>query len=103
MFHLKNARENLAAGDISRKADSLRKAMDILFYLDATLDSNEPEAASPLHDSYQLILHQLSLGNSGNSVEALEIADKWLSGLLEAWQGLGRSSGENKKKGEPSQ
>ena len=88
LFHLGSARENLAAGDIALKAESLRKAMDILFYLDNALDAAEPEAANPLHDSYQMILAQLSLANSGNSPEALGRAEKWLSGLLEAWQGI---------------
>lgn len=94
LFHLGSAEKSLAAGDVARKAESLRKAMDILFYLDNALDANEPEAAHPLHDSYQRILFQLSLANSENSPEALALAVKWLTGLLEAWQGLA-SGGEN--------
>ena len=87
LFHLTAARESLATGDIVLKAESLRKAMDILFYLDNALDATEPEAAQSLRDSYQLILAQLSLANSENSQEALDLAEKWLAGLLEAWQG----------------
>ena len=45
-------------------------------------------AGQPLHESYQMILAQLSLANSGNSPEALGLAEKWLAGLLEAWQGI---------------
>jgi len=88
LFHLGSARESLVAGDIAPKTESLRKVMDILFYLDNALDGAEPEAAQPLHDSYQMILAQLSMANSENSVEALGLAEKWLAGLLEAWQGV---------------
>jgi len=88
LFHLGSARESLVAGDIAAKAESLRKVMDILFYLDNALDGAEPEAAQSLHDSYQMILAQLSMANSENSVEALGLAEKWLAGLLEAWQGV---------------
>jgi flagellar biosynthetic protein FliS len=88
LVHLGNAREGLVAGDVAAKAESLRKAMDILFYLDSALDASEPEAAQPLHESYQMILAQLSLANSENSRHALGLAEKWLAGLLEAWQGI---------------
>jgi len=88
LFHLANARESLAAKDISRKAESLRKAMDILFYLDNVLDSTAPETGDSLHNVYRVILAQLSLANSENSTEALDLAEKWLGGLLEAWQGI---------------
>ena len=93
LFHLGSARKNLAAGDVALKAESLRKAMDILFYLDNALDPGEVEAAQPLHDSYQMILAQLSLANSGNSLEALDLAEKWLAGLLVAWQGIAPGGG----------
>ncbi len=93
LFHLGSARKNLAAGDIASKAESLRKAMDILFYLDNALDANKPEAAQPLHDSYQMVLAQLSLANSENSAAALDLAEKWLVGLLEAWQGIAPGGG----------
>lgn len=89
LLHLTGARKSLAAGEIAGKAESLRKAMDILLYLDNALDAAEPEAAQPLHESYRMILAQLSLANSGNSPEALGLAEKWLTGLLEAWQGVG--------------
>ena len=92
LFHLGSARESLAGGDIALKAESLRKAMDILFYLDNALDAAEPEAAQSLHDSYQMILAQLSLANSGDSRQALDLAEKWLSGLLTAWQGIAPGS-----------
>ncbi|MCG2822297.1 MAG: flagellar export chaperone FliS [Desulfurivibrionaceae bacterium] len=88
LLHLTSARKSLAAGEIACKAESLRKAMDILFYLDKALDGAEPEAAQPLHASYQMILAQLSVANSENSPEALGLAEKWLAGLLEAWQGI---------------
>jgi flagellar biosynthetic protein FliS len=88
LFHLRNARESLVAGDIARKVESLRKAMDILYYLDNTLGSVESEATHILHDSYQMLLAQLSLANSENSPESLALAEKWLAGLLEAWQGI---------------
>lgn len=88
LAHLGNARESLAAGDVAAKAESLRKAMDILFYLDNALDASAPEAAQPLHESYRMILVQLSLANSENSRQALNLAEKWLAGLLEAWQGI---------------
>ncbi|MBU4033447.1 MAG: flagellar protein FliS [Proteobacteria bacterium] len=88
LFHLANARESLTAKDVSRKAESLRKAMDILFYLDNVLDPTTPETGESLHNSYQMILAQLSLVNSENSLEALDLAEKWLVGLLEAWQGI---------------
>lgn len=100
LFHLGSARESLAGGDIAAKAESLRKAMDILFYLDNALDAAEPEAAQWLHDSYQRILAQLSLANSGNSRQAQDLAEKWLSGLLEAWQGIAPGS-ENQSLSEP--
>ena len=93
LFHLGSARESLAGGNIALKAESLRKAMAILFYLDNALDGSAPEAVQPLHDSYQMILAQLSLANSGNSPEALERAEKWLAGLLEAWQGVASGGG----------
>ncbi|MBU1405674.1 MAG: flagellar protein FliS [Proteobacteria bacterium] len=89
LLHLAGARKSLTAGEIAGKAESLRKAMDILLYLDNALDAAEPEAAQPLHESYRMILAQLSLANSGNSPEALGLAEKWLTGLLEAWQGVG--------------
>lgn len=88
LIHLGNARESLAAGNVAAKAESLRKAMDILFYLDNALDASVPEAAQPLHESYSMILAQLSLANSENSRQALNLAEKWLAGLLEAWQGI---------------
>lgn len=93
LFHLASARASLSGGEIAAKAESLRKAMDILFYLDTILDPGEPEAAQLLHESYQTILAQLSRANSGNSREALTLAEKWLSGLLEAWQSVA-SGGE---------
>jgi len=93
LFHLGRARESLAAGDIALKAESFRKAMDILFYLDNALDGAEPEVAQPLHHSYQMILVQLSLANSENSQKALDLAEKWLVGLLEAWQGIASGGG----------
>lgn len=93
LFHLGSARKNLAAGDIALKVESLRKAMDILFFLDNALDGAEPEAAHSLHESYQMILAQLSVANSENSQEALDLAEKWLVGLLEAWQGIAPSHG----------
>lgn len=93
LFHLGDARKSLATGDIASKAESLRKAMDILFYLDNALDVAEPKAAWSLHDSYQMILTQLSLANSKNSQEALCLAEKWLAGLLEAWQGVAPGGG----------
>ncbi|MFA6498765.1 MAG: flagellar export chaperone FliS [Desulfurivibrionaceae bacterium] len=101
LFHLGSARKSLAGGEIAFKAESLRKAMDILFYLDSALDAAEPEAAQSLHDSYQMILVQLSLANSENSQEALDLAEKWLAGLLEAWQGVA-PDGENQGRAEPS-
>ncbi len=88
LLHLSTARKSLAAGDVVAKAESLRKAMDILFYLDNALDDAEPEAAHSLHESYRMILAQLTLANSGNSRKALALAEKWLLGLLEAWQGI---------------
>jgi len=94
LFHLGNARESLVAGDVAAKAESLRKAMEILFYLDNALDASEPQAAEPLHESYQMILAQLSLANSENSRQALRLAEKWLIGLLAAWQGIA-PDGEN--------
>jgi len=99
LFHLTGAREGLAAGDIARKAESLRKARDILFYLDKALDRAEAEAAQPLHESYQMILAQLTLANSGNSPEALALAEKWLAGLLEAWQGVASGAGNQGQAG----
>ena len=99
--HLGDARKSLAAGDIALKAESLRKAMDILFYLDNALDGAEPEAAQSLRDSYQMVLAQLSLANSGNSKEALDLAEKWLAGLLEAWQGIAPGGG-NQSQAEPN-
>jgi len=99
LLHLESARKSLGAGDIAPKTESLRKAMDILFYLDSALDAAEPEATQSLHDSYQMILVQLSMANSGNSVEALRLAEKWLTGLLEAWQGVvlgGGNQGQSK-------
>lgn len=93
LIHMGDARESLAAGEIACKAESLRKAMDILFYLDNALDAAEQEAAQPLHDGYQMILSQLSLANSGNALEALSLAEKWLAGLLAAWQGHGSGHG----------
>jgi len=101
LFHLGSARESFVAGDIALKAESLRKAMDILFYLDSALDATEPKAAQPLHDSYQRILAQLSLANSENSQEALGLAEKWLAGLLEAWQGVVPGGG-NQGRAEPN-
>ena len=101
LSHLVTARESLASGDIALKVESLRKAMDILFYLDSALDATEPEAAQPLHDSYQMILAQLSLTNSENSSEALDQAEKWLAGLLEAWQGVAPAGG-NQGRAEPN-
>ena len=92
LFHLGSARESLAAGDIVLKAESLRKAMNILFYLDNALDFTEPEAARLLHGSYQMILAQLSLANSGNFPEALALAEKWLVELSAAWQGIAPGS-----------
>jgi flagellar biosynthetic protein FliS len=94
LFHLRSAEKSLAAGNMALKAESLRKAREILFYLDNALAADEPEAAQSLHESYQVILGQLSLANSGNSPEALELAGKWLAGLLEAWQGPA-PAGEN--------
>ncbi|HIJ89644.1 MAG: flagellar protein FliS [Desulfobulbaceae bacterium] len=94
LSHLRSARKSLAAGEIALKSESLCKAMDILFYLDNTLDSAEPKTAQSLHRSYQVILAQLSLANSGNSLEALGQAEKWLVGLLRAWQGIA-PGGEN--------
>jgi len=88
LFHLKRAQESLASGDIALKAESLCKAMDILYYLDNTLDVAEPEASQSLHDSYQMILAQLSLANSENSQQAMKLAEKWLVVLREAWQGI---------------
>jgi flagellar protein FliS len=88
LVHLGNARESLVAGDVAAKAESLRKAMDILFYLDNALDASDPDAAHSLHESYRMILVQLSLANSKNSRQALGLAEKWLTGLLEAWQGI---------------
>ncbi|MCX5877094.1 MAG: flagellar protein FliS [Deltaproteobacteria bacterium] len=88
LLHLGDARKSLDAGDIAHKVESLRKAMDILFYLDSALDATAPEAAQPLHHSYQMILAQLSLANSENSQESLRMAEKWLAGLLAAWQGI---------------
>lgn len=101
LFHLTTARESLAAGDIALKAESLRKAMDILFYLDNALDAAEPETAQSLHDSYQMILAQLSLANSENSQESLRMAEKWLVGLLKAWQGITPADG-NQGRAEPN-
>jgi flagellar biosynthetic protein FliS len=97
LLHLTGARQSCVAGDITRKVESLRKAMDILFYLDQALDRAEPEAARPLHESYQMILAQLSLANSGNSPEALALAEKWLAGLLEAWQGISSGTGNQRR------
>ena len=94
LFHLGRARESLAAGDIALKAESIRKAMAILFYLDNALAGAEPEVAQPLHHSYQMILVQLSLANSENSQKALALAEKWLAGLLEAWQGIAPGGGD---------
>jgi len=94
LFHLGSGRKSLVAGDIALKAENLRKAMDILFYLDNALDFSESEAAQPLHDSYQMILAQLSLANSGNSPESLDLAEKWLAGLLKAWQGIVPGGGD---------
>ena len=88
LFHLRSARKNLAGGDVALKAESLRKAMAIVFYLDNALDATETEASRSLHGSYQMILAQLGLANSGNSMDALALAEKWLTGLLEAWQGI---------------
>lgn len=99
LLHLNSARQSCVAGDIARKAESLRKARDILFYLDNALDSAEPEAAQPLHESYQMILAQLSLANSGNSPAALALAEKWLAGLLEAWQGVASDAGDQGQTG----
>ncbi|MFH1021493.1 MAG: flagellar export chaperone FliS [Pseudomonadota bacterium] len=93
LFHLGSARKGLVAGDIALKAENLRKAMEILFYLDNILDASEPEAAQPLHGSYQMILAQLSRANSENSLETLDLAGKWLGGLLEAWQGIAAGGG----------
>lgn len=86
LFHLGSVRESLANGDVSFKAESLRQAMDILLYLDNALGGAEPEVAQPLHGSYQVILAQLSLVNSADSLEALDLSEKWLAALLEAWQ-----------------
>ena len=97
LFHLASARQSLVVGDIALKAENLRKAMEILFYLDNALDPVEPEAAQPLHESYQMILAQLSLANSENSPEALALAEKWLAGLLEAWQGISSGAGNQRR------
>ena len=99
LFHLTSARESLVAGDIAPKAENLRKALDILFYLDNALDLADQESAQPLHESYQMILAQLSLANSGNSPEALALAEKWLAGLLEAWGGIVSGSGNQDQAG----
>ena len=88
LVHLESARESFVAGDVAGKAESLRKAMDIVFYLDNVLDASKPEAAQPLRESYQLILVQLSLANSENSQQRLALAEEWLAELLGAWRGM---------------
>ena len=99
LLHLTSARQNCVAGDIACKAENLRKARDILFYLDNALDPADQEAAQPLHESYQMILVQLTVANSENSPEALALAEKWLAGLLEAWQGVASGAGNHGQAG----
>ena len=99
LLHLASARQNCVAGDTARKVENLRKARDILFYLDNALDPADQEAAQPLHESYQMILVQLTVANSENSPEALALAEKWLAGLLEAWQGVASDAGNQGQAG----
>jgi flagellin-specific chaperone FliS len=46
-----------------------------------------------------MILVQLTVANSENSPEALALAEKWLAGLLEAWQGVASGAGNHGQAG----
>ncbi|MGV1098247.1 flagellar export chaperone FliS [Thiovibrio sp. JS02] len=88
LFHLAGVRDCLGRGDIAGKAAGLRKAMDIVGYLDNSLDFGTPEAAGPLRESYRLILSRLSRANLQNSLADVQVAEKWLGELHDAWEAI---------------
>lgn len=91
LLHLANAREAMALADVGAKAEAVRKALDILLFLDNSLDfSGGGEAAAQLHNTYQLFVSQLTLANSRNDAALIAGMEKRLHDLLTAWKEMER-------------
>lgn len=97
LFYLATVRTGLAAGDPPVWREALHRAMDILCYLEASLDAGHPEA-EPLQRCYRVILARLGLVSANGSLADLDLAQHWLEGMLAAWRdGHHPHGGEGKR------
>ncbi|MFZ5774397.1 MAG: flagellar export chaperone FliS [Thermodesulfobacteriota bacterium] len=89
LLHLEAVREGLAAGEVAAWRGALRKAMDILCYLEGSLDDGRPEQAELIGKGYRLILAKLGQVGAQQDLAALAQAEHWLAGMLSVWREAG--------------
>lgn len=99
LLHLATVRTGIAGGDVSVWSEALHRAMDILCYLEASLDAGHREA-EPLQRSYRMILARLGLVSANGSLEDVALAEHWLEGMLAAWREAGHHSHGGRAAGE---
>jgi flagellar protein FliS len=90
---LRQARERMAARDVTGKGLYLGKALDIISELNASLNMAEGgEVAANLFRLYNFMTAHLTRANLNWDGEALRVVMEMLEKLKEAWREVGRNS-----------
>ena len=98
LVQLNRLRHSIQDGQVSTKAESLHKAVEIITVLDGELDLNQEEIALPLHLLYQAMLAQLTEANLKSTVVNVDHTITWLTELLETWREIQRETKSGGKK-----
>lgn len=83
---LRRARIAIDSGDIEASHQAIRRAQDIIFELDATLDPETGAIATNLHRIYEYCLRRLVEANMLKSVEPIGEVIGYCEVLADAWR-----------------
>ena len=85
---LRQATVAMAAGEVERAHNALRRAELIIVHLDGTLDDEQGQISERLHAIYRFCLAHLNRGRMGQDTRMLEEVGNLLGELREAWAGI---------------
>lgn len=91
MQHIEVSKTHMLANDITRKRQTLSKAMDIVEYLRMCLNHNDEKAqqlSTLLNSLYTYLQKNLLQATMRNDVQSLEEAKKVLLQIKEGWDGI---------------